>query len=99
MPDELADGMCLLGPIGRIRERLELWRKSPVTTLLVMGLDIRTGPAGDTRRGARLTQGPPEPLQPGRSSSRSRARPMKVNMLASGSSGPGVAVNLCAPTP
>jgi F420-dependent oxidoreductase-like protein len=37
VPDELADGMCLLGPIGRIRERLELWRKSPVTTLLVMG--------------------------------------------------------------
>ena len=37
VPDELADGMCLLGPIGRIRERLELWRKSPVTTLLVAG--------------------------------------------------------------
>ncbi len=37
VPDELADGMCLLGPIGRIRERLELWRKSPVTTLLVVG--------------------------------------------------------------
>jgi F420-dependent oxidoreductase-like protein len=37
VPDELADGMCLLGPIGRIRERLDLWRKSPVTTLLVMG--------------------------------------------------------------
>ncbi len=37
VPDELADGMCLLGPIGRIRERLELWRKSPVTTLLAMG--------------------------------------------------------------
>jgi F420-dependent oxidoreductase-like protein len=37
VPDELADAMCLLGPIGRIRERLELWRKSPVTTLLVTG--------------------------------------------------------------
>ena len=37
VPDELADAMCLLGPVGRIRERLELWRKSPVTTLLVMG--------------------------------------------------------------
>ena len=37
VPDELADGMCLLGPIGRIRERLELWRNSPVTTLLVAG--------------------------------------------------------------
>jgi F420-dependent oxidoreductase-like protein len=39
VPDELADAMCLLGPIGRIRERLELWRRSPVTTLLVAGLN------------------------------------------------------------
>jgi F420-dependent oxidoreductase-like protein len=37
VPDELADAVCLLGPIGRIRERLELWRESPVTTLLVTG--------------------------------------------------------------
>jgi F420-dependent oxidoreductase-like protein len=39
VPDELADAMCLLGPIGRIRERLDLWRKSAVTTLLVAGPD------------------------------------------------------------
>ncbi|MFG1614813.1 LLM class F420-dependent oxidoreductase [Nonomuraea wenchangensis] len=37
IPDELADGISLVGPPGRIRERLELWRKSPVTSLLVMG--------------------------------------------------------------
>ncbi|GIH94091.1 LLM class F420-dependent oxidoreductase [Planobispora siamensis] len=37
VPDELADGISLLGPPGRIRERLELWRASPVRTLLVMG--------------------------------------------------------------
>jgi alkanesulfonate monooxygenase SsuD/methylene tetrahydromethanopterin reductase-like flavin-dependent oxidoreductase (luciferase family) len=37
IPDELADGIALLGPLGRIRERLALWRKSPVTNLLVMG--------------------------------------------------------------
>jgi F420-dependent oxidoreductase-like protein len=37
IPDELADGISLVGPLGRIRERLELWRKSPVTSLLVMG--------------------------------------------------------------
>ncbi|GAA4558177.1 LLM class F420-dependent oxidoreductase [Planotetraspora kaengkrachanensis] len=37
IPDELADGISLVGPIGRIHERLELWRKSPVTNLLVMG--------------------------------------------------------------
>jgi len=39
VPDELADAVCLLGPIGRIRERLELWRTSPVTTLLAIGPD------------------------------------------------------------
>jgi F420-dependent oxidoreductase-like protein len=37
IPDELADGISLLGPPERIKERLELWRKSPVTNLLVMG--------------------------------------------------------------
>jgi F420-dependent oxidoreductase-like protein len=37
IPDELADGISLVGPVGRIRERLELWRKSPVTNLRVMG--------------------------------------------------------------
>jgi F420-dependent oxidoreductase-like protein len=37
IPDELADGISLVGPAGRIRERLEAWRRSPVTNLLVMG--------------------------------------------------------------
>ncbi|MFI6512116.1 LLM class F420-dependent oxidoreductase [Streptosporangium sp. NPDC050855] len=37
IPDELADGISLVGPVGRIRERLEPWRKSPVSDLLVMG--------------------------------------------------------------
>ncbi|MEO3862480.1 LLM class F420-dependent oxidoreductase [Acrocarpospora sp. B8E8] len=37
IPDELADGISLLGPLPRIRERLDLWRKSPVTNLLIMG--------------------------------------------------------------
>ena len=37
IPDELADGISLVGPAGRIRERLRLWRDSPVTDLLVMG--------------------------------------------------------------
>ncbi|MEU4576913.1 LLM class F420-dependent oxidoreductase [Nonomuraea sp. ATR24] len=37
IPDELADGISLVGPPGRIKERLEPWHKSPVTTLLVMG--------------------------------------------------------------
>ncbi|WP_062354508.1 LLM class F420-dependent oxidoreductase [Herbidospora yilanensis] len=46
IPDELADGISLIGPPGRIRERLAPWRDSPVTSLLVMGPrdedDLRT---------------------------------------------------------
>lgn len=38
VPDALADSISLLGPLGRIRERLALWRDSPVTTLLVAGV-------------------------------------------------------------
>ena len=34
VPDELADEISLVGPEGRIRERLETWVKSPVTQLL-----------------------------------------------------------------
>ncbi len=45
VPDELADGIALIGPPERIRERLELWRKSQVTTLIVSAPtvdDVRT---------------------------------------------------------
>ena len=38
VPDELADGIALCGPLDRIRERLELWRATPVTTILAGGL-------------------------------------------------------------
>jgi F420-dependent oxidoreductase-like protein len=38
VPDELADSISLLGPLGRVRERLALWRDSPVTTLLIAGV-------------------------------------------------------------
>jgi F420-dependent oxidoreductase-like protein len=38
VPDELADGISLCGPLPRIKERLELWRKSPVTELLIGGV-------------------------------------------------------------
>ncbi|MCO5974149.1 LLM class F420-dependent oxidoreductase [Actinoallomurus soli] len=38
VPDDLADSISLLGPIGRVRERLQLWRDSPVTTLLIAGV-------------------------------------------------------------
>jgi hypothetical protein len=38
VPDELADSISLLGPLGRIKERLQPWRDSPVTTLLIAGV-------------------------------------------------------------
>ncbi|EFC81904.1 LLM class flavin-dependent oxidoreductase [Parafrankia sp. EUN1f] len=38
VPDDLADGIALVGPWARIRERLELWRASPVDTLLIGGV-------------------------------------------------------------
>jgi F420-dependent oxidoreductase-like protein len=39
VPDELADSISLLGPIDRIKERLRLWQDSPVTTLLIAGVE------------------------------------------------------------
>jgi F420-dependent oxidoreductase-like protein len=38
VPDELVDAISLLGPIDRIKERLQLWRDSPVSTLLIAGV-------------------------------------------------------------
>ena len=38
VPDELCDGIALCGPIERIAERLELWRSSPVSTLILGGV-------------------------------------------------------------
>ena len=32
VPDEFADEISLVGPPARIRERLQAWKKSPVTT-------------------------------------------------------------------
>lgn len=40
IPDELADAMSLVGPVERIRERLQAWRDSRVTTLLVTAGDV-----------------------------------------------------------
>src|SRR4051812_39170961 len=37
VPDAFADEISLIGPAGRIKERLEEWRKSPVTTILLGG--------------------------------------------------------------
>ena len=35
VPDELVDAVSLIGPKERIAERLEAWRKTPVTTLVL----------------------------------------------------------------
>jgi F420-dependent oxidoreductase-like protein len=42
IPDELADAMCLAGPVDRIRDRLQAWRDSRVTTLLMSAADVDT---------------------------------------------------------
>src|SRR4051812_20865153 len=39
VPEEFADEISLVGSPARVRERLEAWRASPVTTLLVGGRD------------------------------------------------------------
>jgi F420-dependent oxidoreductase-like protein len=38
VPDALADGIALCGPLDRIKERMELWRNSPVTSMLIGGV-------------------------------------------------------------
>ena len=35
VPDDFADEISLVGPASRIKERLELWRNSPITELLI----------------------------------------------------------------
>ena len=42
MPAELIDAVALVGPRERIRERLAVWRESPVTTLNMTVFDIET---------------------------------------------------------
>lgn len=42
VPDEFADEISLVGPKERIAERLEAWRATPVTTLLVGATDPDT---------------------------------------------------------
>ena len=35
VPDQLADEISLVGPKERIRDRLQAWRETPITSLLV----------------------------------------------------------------
>ncbi len=40
VPDKFADEISLVGPVERIRDRVQAWRGTPVTTLLVMSQDL-----------------------------------------------------------
>ena len=42
VPDALVDEVALCGPPERIAERLEAWKASPVTTLLIQAHDVNT---------------------------------------------------------
>ena len=42
VPDELVDELSLIGPRGRIAERLEMWESAGVGTLLVSSFDPTT---------------------------------------------------------
>ncbi len=42
VPDQFADEISLCGPIDRIKERLEAWKETPVTTLLLANQDSAT---------------------------------------------------------
>jgi alkanesulfonate monooxygenase SsuD/methylene tetrahydromethanopterin reductase-like flavin-dependent oxidoreductase (luciferase family) len=39
VPDRFADEISLVGPLERIRDRLDAWRETPVTTLLLASQD------------------------------------------------------------
>ena len=40
VPDELADSIALLGPRDRVKDRLQAWRESRVTTMLVASPNV-----------------------------------------------------------
>ena len=42
VPDEMIDELCLVGPVERVRDRLDAWRAAGVTTLLAKAKDRQT---------------------------------------------------------
>jgi F420-dependent oxidoreductase-like protein len=42
VPDAMIDEVCLVGPIGLVRERLDAWRAAGVTRLLALAEDAQT---------------------------------------------------------
>jgi hypothetical protein len=45
VPNELIDAVALVGPRDRIKDRLQLWKDSDITTLNIMTFDIETARA------------------------------------------------------
>jgi F420-dependent oxidoreductase-like protein len=37
VPDDLVDAICLVGPVGHVREQLDRWKASKATTLILQG--------------------------------------------------------------
>jgi F420-dependent oxidoreductase-like protein len=42
VPTDFADEISLVGPVSRIKQRLEAWRSTPITTMLVSAHDAET---------------------------------------------------------
>jgi F420-dependent oxidoreductase-like protein len=42
VPNELVDQVALVGPKARIKDRLQLWQNSPITTMNIMAQNIET---------------------------------------------------------
>jgi F420-dependent oxidoreductase-like protein len=42
VPDAMTDGLCLVGPVERVRDRLGTWKGAGVTTLLARAEDVQT---------------------------------------------------------
>src|SRR5690606_30991051 len=42
VPSEFADEISLVGPIERIKDRLQAWKQTPITTLLLANRDVKT---------------------------------------------------------
>jgi alkanesulfonate monooxygenase SsuD/methylene tetrahydromethanopterin reductase-like flavin-dependent oxidoreductase (luciferase family) len=40
VPDQFADEISLCGPVDRIKDRIQAWRDTPITTLLVPSTDV-----------------------------------------------------------
>jgi alkanesulfonate monooxygenase SsuD/methylene tetrahydromethanopterin reductase-like flavin-dependent oxidoreductase (luciferase family) len=42
VPDSLVDEVCLVGPAGKVKDRLAAWEEAGVTNLIIAASDINT---------------------------------------------------------